>query len=60
MITPPMAVNLFVASSLVKDYGVTIEQISRHILIFLVAEIIDILLVSNLSFLSMGILQLLR
>lgn len=60
MITPPMAVNLFVASSLVKDYGVTIENISRHILIFLMAEIIDILLVSNLPFLSMGILKLLR
>jgi len=60
MITPPMAVNLFVASSLVKDYGVTLEQISRHILIFLVAEIVDILLVSNLPFLSIGILQLLR
>lgn len=60
MITPPMAVNLFVASSLVKDYGVTIEKISRHIIIFLIAEIIDILLVSNFPFLSVGILKLLR
>ncbi|MCF7934719.1 MAG: TRAP transporter large permease [Synergistales bacterium] len=57
MITPPMAVNLFVASSLVEEYGVTIEKISRHVIIFLLAEIVDILLISNIPALSVGILR---
>ncbi len=60
MITPPMAVNLFVAVSLVKDYDVTIEKITRHILLFLIVEIVDIILISNVPFLSMGILKLVK
>ena len=60
MITPPMAVNLFVAVSLVKDYNVTIEKITRNILLFLIVEIVDIFVISNLPLLSMGILKLVK
>ena len=60
MITPPMAVNLFVAVSLVKDYNVTIEKITRNILLFLIVEIVDIIVISNFPFLSMGILKLVK
>ena len=60
MITPPMAVNLFVAVSLVKDYNVTIEKITRNILLFLIVEIVDIIVISNLPFLSTGILKLVK
>lgn len=57
MITPPMAVNLFVACSLT---GLTIEKISRAILVFLAAELVTLLLISNLPILSLGFLNLLR
>ena len=60
MITPPMAVNLFVAVSLVKDHNVRIEQITRKILGFLAAELIAILLISNFPIFSMGLVQLLK
>ncbi|MGD9567658.1 MAG: TRAP transporter large permease [Sedimentibacter sp.] len=43
MITPPMAVNLFVASGIGK---VTIGEISRRIIPFLIAEIIVLLLLT--------------
>jgi C4-dicarboxylate transporter DctM subunit len=57
MITPPMAVNLFVACSLT---GLTIEKISRSILIFLAAELITLLMISNIPVLSLGLLNLLK
>ncbi|MCX7788696.1 MAG: TRAP transporter large permease [Spirochaetes bacterium] len=57
MITPPMAVNLFVACSLT---GLTIEKISRSILVFLAAELLTLMLISNVPFLSLGLLKLLR
>ena len=60
MITPPMAVNLFVAVSLVKDHNVRIEQITRKILGFLAAELIAIMLISNFPVFSMGLVQLLK
>ncbi len=60
MITPPMAVNLFVASSLVKQYNVTIEHISKYVLRFLLIEIIDIFIVSNFPAVSLGLLGLLK
>ena len=60
MITPPMAVNLFVAVSLVKDHNVRIEQITRKILAFLAAELIAILLISNFPIFSMGLVELLK
>ena len=60
MITPPMAVNLFVAAGLVKEYGVTMEKIAVRILPFLLAEIIGILMVSNIPSISLGLLRLLQ
>lgn len=60
MITPPMAVNLFVAAGLVKDYGVTMEKIAARIVPFLLAEIVGILMVSNIPALSLGLLRLLK
>ena len=60
MITPPMAVNLFVAMSLVKDENVRLEQITRKILGFLAAEIVAIMLISNFPALSLGILKLVK
>ena len=60
MITPPMAVNLFVAVSLVKDHNVRIEQITRKILGFLAAELIAIMLISKFPVLSLGLVQLLK
>lgn len=59
MITPPMAVNLFVAVGLVKDYGVTMEKIALRIVPFLIAEIVGILMVSNIPAISLGLLGLL-
>lgn len=50
MITPPMAVNLFVACSLAN---LSIEQISRRILPFLIAELVALILISNIPKLSM-------
>lgn len=60
MITPPMAVNLFVAVSLVKDYNVRLEDITRKIFAFLVAEIIAVMVISNVPALSIGILRLVK
>lgn len=60
MITPPMAVNLFVAVGLVKQYNVTMEQISKYVLSFVLIEIIDIFIVSNFPAISLGLLNLLK
>ena len=60
MITPPMAVNLFVAMSLVKEENVRLEQITRKILGFIAAEIVAIMLISNFPVLSLGILKLVK
>jgi C4-dicarboxylate transporter, DctM subunit len=60
MITPPMAVNLFVAAGLVKQYGVTMEKIAAKIVPFLLAEIVGILMVSNIPAISLGLLRLLK
>lgn len=60
MITPPMAVNLFVAVSLVKDHKVRLEDITRKIFAFLVAEIIAVMVISNFPILSLGIVQLVK
>lgn len=60
MITPPMAVNLFVAAGLVKEYGVTMEKIAVRIVPFLLAEIIGIIMVSNIPPISLGLLRLLQ
>ena len=60
MITPPMAVNLFVAQGLVREHGVRLEAISRYIVPFFFVEIAVILLVSFVPSLSIGILALIR
>lgn len=60
MITPPMAVNLFVAAGLVKEYNVTMEKIAVKIVPFLLAEIIGVLMVSNIPAISLGLLRLLQ
>ena len=44
MITPPMAVNLYVATRL---SGCTVEQISRRVLPFLFAEALFVIIISN-------------
>lgn len=46
MITPPMAVNLYIAT---RISGCTIEQISKKVIPFLVAESIFVIAVSNFS-----------
>ncbi|KUO49186.1 MAG: C4-dicarboxylate ABC transporter permease [Desulfitibacter sp. BRH_c19] len=43
MITPPLAVNLFVASSISKS---TIEQVSKSVMPFLIAEVAIVLLIT--------------
>jgi C4-dicarboxylate transporter DctM subunit len=60
MITPPMAVNLFVAVSLVKDHNVRLEDITRKIFAFLVAEIIAVMFISNFPAFSLGIIRLVK
>jgi C4-dicarboxylate transporter, DctM subunit len=60
MITPPMAVNLFVAAGLVKEYNVTMEKIAAKIVPFLLAEIVGVLMVSNIPAISLGLLRLLQ
>lgn len=57
MITPPMAVNLFVACSL---SGLSIEKISKRILPFLFAEIAVLLLITNIPALSLTLVKLLK
>lgn len=60
MITPPMAVNLFVAQGIVREYGTSLERISRRIIPFFLAELAALLLVSNFPSISLGLLQLIR
>ncbi len=57
MITPPMAVNLFVACSL---SGLSIEKISRRILPFLFAEIAILLVITNVPALSLTLVKLMK
>jgi len=56
MITPPMAVNLFVACGI---SNLRIEQISRRIVPFLIVGIVIILLISNIPQLSLWLPQVL-
>lgn len=60
MITPPMAVNLFVAVSLVKEHNVRLEDITRKIFAFLVAEVIAVMFISNIPALSLGLVKLVK
>ena len=54
MITPPMAVNLFVACSI---SGLSIERISKRILPFLFAEIAALLLITNIPAISLTLVK---
>ena len=54
MITPPMAVNLFVACSI---SGLSIEKISKRILPFLFAEIAALLLITNIPAISLTLVK---
>ncbi|MDR2726709.1 MAG: TRAP transporter large permease [Deltaproteobacteria bacterium] len=60
MITPPMAVNLFVAQGLVREYGVTLEQISRYIIPFFCVELGFVLLISYVPGIATGLVEFLR
>ena len=60
MITPPMAVNLFVAQGLVREHGTTLEQISKYIVPFFFAELAVILLLSYFPFFSTVLLRLVK
>ena len=60
MITPPMAVNLFVAQGLVRERGVTLEQISRYIVPFFFVELGFVLLVSYVPGIATGLVTLLK
>lgn len=57
MITPPMAVNLFVACTL---SGLSIEKISKRILPFLFAEIAILLVITNVPALTLTLVKLLK
>ncbi|CAK7056173.1 MAG: C4-dicarboxylate TRAP transporter large permease protein DctM [Desulfovibrio sp.] len=60
MITPPMAVNLFVAQGLVREQGVTLEQISKYIIPFFFMELGFVLLISYVPGIATSLLSLLR
>jgi C4-dicarboxylate transporter, DctM subunit len=57
MITPPMAVNLFVASSISK---ISIEQISKRIMPFLIAETVVLLLITYMPNIVMWLPNILK
>jgi C4-dicarboxylate transporter DctM subunit len=57
MITPPMAVNLFVACGI---SGLKVEEISRKIISFLIVEIIIVLLITNVPQISLFLPQMLQ
>ncbi len=57
MITPPMAVNLFVACGI---SNLKVEQISRRIIPFLIVELITVILITNFPKLSLFLPELLK
>ncbi|MCY6484130.1 TRAP transporter large permease [Clostridium aestuarii] len=57
MITPPMAVNLFVACGI---SGLKVEQISKKILAFLITEIVIVLLITNFPQISLFLPSILK
>lgn len=60
MITPPMAVNLFVAQGLVREQGVTLEQISKYIIPFFFMELGFVLLISYVPGIATSLVTWLR
>ncbi|GHV54842.1 hypothetical protein FACS1894206_08500 [Deltaproteobacteria bacterium] len=60
MITPPMAVNLFVAQGLVREQGITLEQIARYIVPYFLAELGFVLLISYVPIIATGLVTILK
>ena len=60
MITPPMAVNLFVAQGLVREYGTTLEQITKYILPYFIVELVIVLLLSFFPVIALGLASIVR
>ena len=60
MITPPMAVNLFVAQGLVREYGVTLEQISKYIVFYFFVELGFVLLISYVPDIATTLVRILK
>ena len=60
MITPPMAVNLFVAQGLVREHNTKLEQISKYIVPFFFVELAVVLLLSYVPSLSTILLHLVK
>ena len=56
-VTPPVAANLFVASSMT---GLDMVRIARHAVAFIAVLIVSMLLVSYFPFISMGFLHLFK
>lgn len=57
MITPPMAVNLFVACGI---SGLKVERISKRIIPFLITEVIIVLLITNIPQISLFLPSILK
>ena len=60
MITPPMAVNLFVAQGLVREYGTTLEQITKYIIPYFIVELVIVLLLSFFPVIALGLVSIVR
>lgn len=60
MITPPMAVNLFVAQGLVRGHGTTLEQITKYILPFFFVELAFVVLLSFVPTIALGLVHLVK
>ncbi|MDR2696562.1 MAG: TRAP transporter large permease subunit [Deltaproteobacteria bacterium] len=60
MITPPMAVNIFVAQSLMREHGVKLEHITRHILPFFLAEPAVLMLISYVPDISTWLVRMVK
>jgi C4-dicarboxylate transporter DctM subunit len=60
MITPPMAVNLFVAQGLVREHNVKLEHLTRYIIPFFFAELAAVLLISFVPELSSWLVAVIR
>ena len=60
MITPPMAVNLFVAQGLVREHNTTLEQISKYIIPFFFVELGIVLLLSYVPSIALGLVTIVR
>jgi C4-dicarboxylate transporter DctM subunit len=60
MITPPMAVNLFVAQGLVREYGVKLEHITRYIIPYFFVELAVLMLISFMPGISTWLVHVVK